>query len=124
MPVVADIVKITAPSSAEAGKQVIIDVSVKNLGLAPAGYNDIAITGVFDSTSLSWQFDYLNVAPQETVIFRGWFTMPSKKVTVKAYSWYWDGSKWVLDDSVSIDIALTTLEPEFSGFSISDYSKV
>jgi len=121
---IAEIVKVEAPASAAAGGQVIVDVHVKNLALAPGGYNDIAVSGVYDSTQLPFQFDYLNVAPQETVVFRGWFTMSSKKVRVWVWSWYWDGSKWVQDDEKYVDISLTELKPEFSDMKISNFIRV
>jgi len=123
MPAAADIVKISAPSSAPAGETVIVDASVKNISSSD---KYLAVTGVYDSTLLTWQFDYLLVSPGQTVVMRGWFTMPSKKVRVTVSSWYWDGSKWVLDDTVYVDIALTVVptKPEFAGFGISEYNRV
>ena len=116
-----DIIKIDAPSNASAGEQVIVDVSVKN----PSGSDQyIAITGVYDSTSIPFQFDYLLVSPQQTVVFRGWFTMPSNNVRVTVWSWYWDGSKWVQEDQMTRDIALVTLTPQVSEFQIADFYKV
>jgi len=117
----ADIVKIDAPSSASAGDQVIVDVSVKNIS---GSDQYIAITGVYDSTSIPFQFEYLLVSPQETVIFRGSFTMPSKNVRVTAWSWYWDGSNWVQEDEMTKDIALVNLTPQVSEFIIADFYKV
>lgn len=112
MPAAADITKVEAPVVAVSGEAVIVDVHVKNLGLAPGGYNDIAVTGRYDSSILSWQFSYLNIAPQETVIFRGNFIMPLQSVTVIVWSHYWDGSKWVLDDSDSVNVSIPQPEPE------------
>ncbi len=117
----ADIIKIDAPSSAPAGEQVIVDVNVKNIS---GDDQYIAVTAVYDSTSFPFQFDYLLVSPGQTVIFGGWFTMPSKNVKVTAWSWYWDGSKWVQDDQMMKDIALVTLTPQVSEFQILDFSKV
>ena len=117
----ADIITIDAPSSAPAGESVIVDVSVKNI----SGVDQyIAVTAVYDSTSIPFQFDYLLVSPGQTVIFTGWFTMPSKNVKVTAWGWYWTGTEWVLDDTVTKNISLSVLTPEFSGFGISDYSKI
>ena len=124
MAVVAQIVNVTAPASAPAGSTVIVDVHVKNLGYAPGGYNYIAVTGAFDSSSPAWQFDYLQLAPQETAVFRGWFTMPSQNVKLTVWSFYWDGTQWVHDDTASVDIALTGLAPAFSDFLITDYMAV
>ena len=117
----ADIVKIDAPSSVSEGEQVIVDVSVKNIS---GSDQYLAVTGVFDSTSFTFQFDYLLVSPQQTVIFRGWFAMPSKSVRVTAWSWYWDGSKWVQEDQMTKDIALAALTPQVSEFQIADFYKV
>jgi hypothetical protein len=121
MPVAADIVKVEAPASAPAGQQVIVDVSVKNI----SGVDRyIGVTAVFDSAGIPFQFDYLLVAPGQTVIMRGNFTMLSNKVRVTAYSWYWDGSTWVYDDTAYVDIALTEFVPAFSEFKIADYKAV
>ena len=95
MAVIADIVKIEAPASVPVGETVVVDVHVKNI---TSQYYDIKVTGTVDSIILSWQFDYLNVAPQETVVFKGWFTMPGGTVTVYVKTWYWDGSQWRVDD--------------------------
>ena len=117
----ADIIAIAAPSSAPAGEQVIVDVSVKNISVSD---QYIAVTAVYDSTSFPFQFDYLLVSPGQTVIFRGLFTMLSKNVGITAWSWSWDGSKWVQDDQMTKDIALVTLTPQVSEFKILDFSKV
>jgi len=127
MTLIAQIVNVLAPQNASPGSNVIVDVNVKNLGYAPGGYNTIAITGKFNGINLTWQFDpenWLYVAPQETVVFRGWFTMPSQKVTVTVWSWYWDGAQWVQDDTASMEISLEALAPTFSEFKISDYEAV
>ena len=121
MPVAADITKVVAPPSAPAGETVIVDVSVKNISSTD---KYISVTGVFDSTKLSWQFGYLLVSPGRTVVMRGNFTMPAKSVRVTAWGHYWNGSIWVLDDTVYVDIALVTVgATEFRNLSCS-YSKV
>ncbi len=117
----ADIIKIDTPSSASAGEQVTVDVSVKNISSSD---QYMAVTGVFDSTSIPFQFDYLLVSPQQTVIFRGSFTMPSSNVRVTVWNWYWDGSTWVYDDQATKDIALAALTPQISEFKIADFYKV
>ena len=118
---IAQIIKIDAPSSAPAGSQVIVDVHLKNNS---TGLRYLAVTGVYDSTQFPFQFDYLYVAPYETVVFRGWFTMPSKKVRVMVWSWYWDVSNWVLDEEKYVDISLADLVPGFSELVITSFSKV
>jgi len=117
----ADITSIAAPSSSPAGEQVVVDVSVKNIS---ASDQYIAVTAVYDSTSFPFQFDYLLVSPGQTVVFRGGFTMPSNSVRVTAWSWYWDGSKWVQDDQMTKDITLAVSTPQVSEFQILDFSKV
>ena len=120
----ADIIKTDAPSSASVGEQVIIDVSVKNIS---GSDQYLAVTGVYDSLSIPFQFDYLLVSPQQTVIFRGWFTMPSKKVRVQVWSWYWDGSTWQVkdkgDDYEYRDISITELVAEFTDIAITKYER-
>jgi len=117
----ADIIQIDAPASAAAGDTVIIDVSVKNIS-----NNDwnIAVTAGYESTSVPFQFDYLLVSPGQTVVFRGWFTMPSKNVKVTAQSWYWDGNNWIQDDQMTKDISVAILTPQVSDFRIADFYKV
>ena len=117
----ADITKVEAPSSAPAGEQVIVDVSVKNISVSD---QYIAVTAVYDSTSFPFQFDYLLVSPGQTVVFRGLFAMPSMNVRVTAWSWSWDGSNWVQDDQMTKDIALAVSTPQVSEFQILDFSKV
>ena len=117
----ADIIRIDAPSSSPAGDQVTVDVSVKNIS---GSDQYVAVTGAFDSTTISFQFDYLLLSPGQTVIFRGVFTMPSMNVRVTAWSWFWDGSTWVYDDQMTKDITLAVSTPQISEFQISDFSKV
>ena len=108
MALVAKIVEVVAPASASAGETVLVDVKVKNLGLAPGGYNYIIITGLleYDSTQIPFESDYRNVAPQETTVFQVSFTMPSRSVKMTVWIWYWDGSKWVDDDIAYANISL------------------
>ena len=118
----ADIIKIAAPASAIEGETVIIDVSVKNISTVD---QYIALTGIADSTALTWRFVYFLVSPGETVVIWGKFTMPSKKVRVTVWSWHRDGSTWVQDDTGYVDIALAAVpQPEFTGFGITDYSQI
>jgi len=122
MSVVADIVKIDAPSSAPADQQVIVDVSVENIS---GSDQYIAITAAFDSTSIPFQFDYLLVAPGQAVVMRGWFIMPSKNVRVTAWSWYWTGTEWCSpqDDTAYVDISLTEMVPAFSELAVAGFQK-
>ncbi|MDO8715670.1 MAG: hypothetical protein Q7J73_02515 [Dehalococcoidales bacterium] len=117
----ADIIAIASPSSAPAGEQVIVDVSVTN---SSDSDQYIAVTALYNSASFPFQFDYLLVSPGQTVVFRGWFSMPSENVMVTAWSWAWDGSQWIHDDQITQDIALAVLTPQISEFQILDFSKV
>ncbi len=119
---IAQIVSIDAPANATPGDTVIVDVYVNN-NSAQDMY--LSVTGVFDSTNLSWQFDYLLVSAGQTVVFRGTFTMPNTNVRVTIWSWYWDTAVgWVLDVTNYVDITLAVLAQAISEFQISDYSKV
>ena len=116
----ADIIKIEVPSSAIEGATVIVDVSVKNIASSD---QYLAVTAVFDSTSFPFQFDYLLVSPGQTVIFRGSFTMPSKSVTITAWSWYWDGSDWVQDDLYEKQVNMDQAISEFGSIEIIRYER-
>ena len=119
---IAQIIKVEAPASAPAGEYVIIDVHLKNNS---TNYISLGVTGVYDSSLLSWQFGYLGFLPYETLIFRGWFTMPSKNVRLTIWSWYWDIglADWVLDETEYVDISLTGLVPAFSEFAVASFQK-
>ncbi len=121
MPVAADITMIEAPSSAPADQQVIADVSIKNISSSD---QYLSVTANYDSTPIPFQFDYLLVSPGQTVIFRGTFTMPNSGARITAWGWYWDGNQWIHDDTMTFDIALSVLAPQFRGFGVQDYSKV
>ena len=117
----ADIIAIASPSSAPAGEQVVVDVTVTNIS---GSDQYIAVTALYNSASFPFQFDYLLLSPGQTVTFRGWFSMPSENVRVTAWSWSWDGSNWINDDQITKDIALAVLTPQVSEFQILDFSKV
>lgn len=117
----ADITKIDTPSSVQAGEYVIVDVSLKNTSDSD---EYLSVTAVFDSTSITFQFDYLLFMPGQTLTFRGWFVMPSKDVRITAYSHYWDGSSWIQDDRITKDIDVVVLTPQISDFKIADFNKV
>ena len=116
----ADITKIESPSSAVAGAAVTVDVSVKNIG---ASDQYLTVTAKFDSTVIPFQFDYLLVSPGQTVIFRGSFTMPSKSVTITAWSWYWESNDWVQDDRDEKQISLSQMTSEFGSIAITRYER-
>ncbi len=116
----ADILSIAGPSSAAEGEQVILDVTVKNLS---AVQQYIAVTAQMPDW-IPFQFDYLLVDPGQSVVFRGWFTMPANSVTVTAWSWTWDGSQWVQEDQATKSISLAGASPQVSELQIADFAKV
>ena len=118
---VAEIVNVIAPINAPPGEQVIVDVRVKNVGYSS---RSVSVTGSTDTVSLQWQFDYLTLLPGETVVFRGWFTMPAENVRVNIWSWYWDETQWIYDDTAFVDMALSAISPVFNEFRITDYRVV
>ncbi len=101
MQLVSEITDIAAPSSVNPGDSVTVDVSVKNM--SGQAFN-LAVSGVFNSSPISFQFDYLNVLPQETVIMRGDFVMPNATATVDIWLWYWNNTQWIWDDQRQIII--------------------
>lgn len=118
-----EIVDIVAPSSAAAGSTVNVEVKIKNRYSASV---HIYCVAVLDSATrfIDWQDAW--VSPGITKSFYGSFVMPNKNVTINAYSYYEavDGYLY-FDDSKSKTVTLAALpSPEFSGFVISDYSKV
>lgn len=114
-----DIVGVYGPAEAAPGDLVSIRVDVKNL----ASYGIyIAVTGVFDSTTLSFSPGYAGVDPGATYSFTASFTMPANAVTITVYSFYWTGSEWYQDDHAANSISVMT--PQFQGFSIAQYNKV
>ncbi len=121
MATIADITNLSIPSSQYPGEYVIVDVSIKNIGSA---FQSLAASGQANGIDLSWQFDYLNLNPGETVVFRGWFTMPSSKANLTVWAWYWNGSEWALGDTATGVVNVASSNPTISEFKISDYIKV
>ncbi len=117
----ADIVEIVAPNQASPGELVNVEVKVKNL--SDYGFY-IAVSAVVDGSQIPITPDYAGVDPGATSSFYGSLTMPSSRVTITAYSWFWTGSEWYRDDQMTKDIALATLTPQVSEFKIADCSKV
>lgn len=117
------ITAVRAPSQAPAGQQVTVEVDIYNIwGYADGLY--LAATaqdaGVSFSVSPGWA--WVDAYAEYTFLIT--FTMPNKALRVNIFSWWWDGSKWVYDDTGYVDIALGAVTPQFQGFGIADYSKV
>jgi len=92
----ADIVEIIAPSEAKPGNRVDITVRIKNtysssVGIMAGGALEY---GVSPWPGISFPDPSANVAGGATYSFTGYFTMPEKKATIHAYSYYYgaDGS--------------------------------
>jgi len=111
----------SAPSQASYGEQVTIDVQIRNKAAYPIY---IAVTGRYNGVDFTFSPEYANVEAGAYGPFSASFSMPNKDITVDIWSWYWTGSEWYQDDHTSVTIALKVLTPEFSGFGISDYSKL
>ena len=101
----AKIIELIAPAVANGGDIVLIDVSIQNTAnqeqlITVSG----AVSGVYDSSPVTWQFDYLSALPGETLVFRGNFVMPIYAVSLQIYSWHWDGNKWIQDETRQTNI--------------------
>jgi len=111
---------VNAPKSAKYGDRVFISFWVKNtypdsVWLATTLYAN----GVLQVTSPDEYF----AAPGQDVYFECALTMPDvSSLEVQIDSYYWTG-EWVDDDRVYLTIA-RTMNPQISGFKISDFNKV
>jgi len=128
----ADIVEITAPSTASAGDRVDITVKIKNtyssvISIMVGGALEY---GVSPWPQITYPDDRVNVNAGVTHIFSGYFTMPyyppGKVITIHAYSFYYgvDGT-WHLDDEMlkTVTTIAPSQEPIFSGFAVSSFIK-
>lgn len=122
-----EIVEVVAPSSAIAGQVVNVEVKIKNTYSSTIG---ILVGGALDYGVSPWPtIDFptyqANVGPGAIHTFYGSFTMPSKGVTIHAYSYYYGGDGyWHFDDEKTKEVSLAELAAEFSQFKIGDYNKV
>ena len=105
-------ISIVAPSSAQAGQTVIVEVRVKNVASTPEPHT-IYVIPVIDINGGGREGSYETIVPGQTQSWYFQFTMPSRSVTVKADSWcesyYFD---WHLDDTAQKTISL---EEVFAG---------
>jgi len=112
----ADIVEITAPGEAQAGSRVDITVKIKNIYSAAIGVmaGGALEYGVSPWPGITFPSPSANVNAGATYSFSGYFTMPDKKVTIHAYSyWYGADSLWHLDDEMTKVVNLTEVRYEF-----------
>jgi hypothetical protein len=119
--IITAITAVRAPAQAPASQQVTIEVDIVNI---TDSRNYLAATAQDAGVSFSVSPGYALVDAWAKYTSLITFTMPSRNLRVNIYSWWWDGSKWVADDSGYVDIALGAVTPQFRGFGIADYSKV
>lgn len=114
------ITEIIAPDNAVAGSIVRAEVHIKNIYSANIHIYCVAV--LEESRFIDW-LD-LWQSPGQTLWYAGSFTMPSKGVTIIAYSYYMgvDGYLY-LDDSKSKSVALAALVPTVTEFKLADYVK-
>jgi len=123
----ADIVEIIAPSEAKPGDRVDITVRIKNtysssVGIMAGGALEY---GVSPWPGISFPDPSANVDGGATHSFSGYFTMPDKRVTIHAYSYYYgsDGY-WHFDDEMTRTINLAEeIESEFGSIAIISYQR-
>ena len=123
----ADIVEIIAPSEAKPGDRVDITVRIKNtysssVGIMAGGALEY---GVSPWPGISFPDSSANVDGGATHSFSGYFTMPDKRVTIHAYSYYYgsDGY-WHFDDEMTKTINLAEeIESEFGSIAIISYQR-
>ena len=123
----ADVIEIVAPAEAPAGSRVDITVRIKNvysssIGIMAGGALEY---GVSPWPGISFPEPSANVAGGVTGSFAGYFTMPDKKVTIHAYSYYYgsDGY-WYFDDGMTKVInPAAALESQFGSIEIVSYQR-
>ena len=123
----ADITSITAPSEAMEGSRVDITVKIKNLYSATIGImvGGALEYGVSPWPGITFTDDSANVGPGGTHSFSGHFTMPNKKVTIHAYSYYYasDGY-WYFDDEMTKTVNIIQIpDSEFGSIEIVSYQR-
>ena len=123
----ADIIEIIAPTEAAQGSRVDITVKIKNtyssaIGVMVGGALEY---GVSPWPGISFPEPSANVNGGVTYSFSGYFTMPDKKVTIHAYSYYYgaDGS-WHFDDEMTKVVNLISVpESQFGSIEIVSYQR-
>ena len=122
----ADIVEIVAPAEAAQGSRVDITVRIKNTYSSAIG---IMVGGALEYSVSPWPGvsfpePSANVNAGDTQSFSGYFTMPDKKVTIHAYSYYYAGGSWHFDDEMTraVDLA-QEVESQFGFIEIVNYAR-
>ena len=97
-------IEIVAPSIAEVGAPVDVEVRITNL----VDYTIYAIPVINVNGDIK-EGSYETIVPGETHSWYFQFTMPEQSVKVTAESWCEDTFEWHLDDTAQINIALAGL---------------
>lgn len=123
----ADVIEIVTPAQAAPGSRVDITVKIKNIysGIISILVGGAQEYGVSPWPGIDFPEQWANVNPGATYSFSGSFIMPSARVTVHAYSyWYCSDGSWYFDDELTKVINLQELTPQISEFQILDFAKV
>jgi hypothetical protein len=127
MALYADIIEIVAPSEAQAGSRVDITVRIRNTHSAPIGImaGGALEYGVSPWPGISFASPSANVDAGATYSFSGYFTMPDKKVTIHAYSyWYGADGAWHFDDEMTKAVNLAAIvSSQFGSIEITSYAR-
>jgi hypothetical protein len=123
----ADIIEIAAPAEAVPGSRVDITVRIKNkyasaIGIMVGGALEY---GVSPWPGISFPTPSANVDGGATYSFGGYFTMPDRKVTIHAYSYYYASDhSWHFDDEMTKVVNLISMpESQFGSIEITSYSR-
>ena len=123
----ADIIEIVAPAEAQSGSRVDITVKIKNAHSAAIG---IMVGGALEYGVSPWPGivfpeSSANVNAGTTYSFSGYFTMPDRKVTIHAYSyWYGADGAWHFDDEMTKVVNLAeVVASQFGSIEIVSYER-
>lgn len=123
----ADIIEIVAPPEAAQGSRVDITVRIKNthsssIGVMVGGALEY---GVSPWPGITFPEPSANVNGGATYSFSGYFTMPDKKVTIHAYSyWYGADGSWHFDDEMTRAVNLVSIPAsQFGSIEIVSYAR-
>ena len=124
----ADIIEIVAPSEAQAGSRVDITVKIKNTHSTAISMKVVGVPeydGLPPGLYISFPVQSVNVNAGSTYSFGGYFTMPDKKVTIHAYSyWYGADGYWHSDDEMMEAVNLAAVvASQFKSIEIVSYER-
>jgi hypothetical protein len=128
MALYADIIEIVAPGEVQAGSRVDITVRIKNTHSAAIGIKVVGVPeyeGLPSGLYIQFPVSSVNVEPGAINPFSGYFTMPEKKVTIHAYSyWYGADNLWHLDDEMTKLVNLAeVVVSQFGSIEIVSYER-